>query len=151
MRFVLESAKKDATKYTRCIQWLVKRPKKGRGNRKLLPPSNRSQPINEINYGHQSFTYKELCALLRSCLLCLICFSTFRLYFSSFWIQFSISSILFPISGIFFVVYLKKETETSPKSNNLKWNLLWLVSLKLSKSVIGPSSKNSNKFEVETK
>ena len=64
MRFVLESAKKDATKYTRCIQWLVKRPKKERGNRKLLPPSNRSQPINEINYGHQSFTYKEFCALL---------------------------------------------------------------------------------------
>ena len=32
--------------------------KKGRENKKLLPSSNRPQPINEINYGHQSFTYK---------------------------------------------------------------------------------------------
>ena len=34
-------------------------PKKGGENKKILSPSKRPQPITEIYYGHQSFTYKQ--------------------------------------------------------------------------------------------
>ena len=36
-----------------------KHQKKGRENKKLLPPSSQPQPINEINYEYQSFTDKQ--------------------------------------------------------------------------------------------
>ena len=37
----------------------VPKTKKGGEDKKILPPLNRIQPINEIYCGHQSFTYKQ--------------------------------------------------------------------------------------------
>ena len=59
MRFILKSAKKDTPKYTQRIQWQPKSAKKKWKRKQKATPSNRPQLINEIYYGHQSFTNKQ--------------------------------------------------------------------------------------------
>ena len=58
MRSVLKTPKRADQSTHDVYNGNQKRPKKGRENKKILPPSNRPQPINEIYYGQQSFTYK---------------------------------------------------------------------------------------------
>ena len=59
MIFVLKTPKRVHQSTHNVYSGNQKVPKKGRENKKILPPSNRPQPIKEIYYGHQSFTYKQ--------------------------------------------------------------------------------------------
>ena len=59
MRFLLKTPKRVDQSTHDVYNDNQKVPKKGGEDKKKLLLSNWPQPINEIYYGHQSFTYKQ--------------------------------------------------------------------------------------------